>query len=554
MRVLEKAPTHGAMEILSGLQQGSDLWKKIRLTCNVASEAPVVMADSKHKSRQDLLRLKTLGGEEVHSEWMERYVFAKGHEAEDSARFIAEEVVGEDLYPEVGVRWIGGVKYLASFDGLTLARRIIWEHKWANDELYNAVANGLPLDPHYYWQLEHQLLVNPEAEEVLFSVSNGTRERYVDCVYRSRPEARIALIAGWQIFIEDLLNYQMENDTATAAPEIEALPGVYVEIEGKVLASNLDVFREQAIERIKSIAIAKIETDEDLAYAKAAVKFCEQTEEKLQLAKQRVIGQVSSIDDVVRTIDAIHEEFRTRRLALSRLATKGADEVKLGIIVGARDEFRAYLDAINEGLEPLAGDARVLLRVPDPDIASAIKGRRSFTAMRAAAKNAVAKAKIRVATEAGILREKLELINHMAGDQVHLFIDDKQALCALETPALAAVVLQRVRDHDHQLAPKPARETPPPPSPPAPQSHPSDLPPGLPGEIFVVVTERDGATDGEPIVHECYVQKATREVALEHVRRVGDKYGRVWLARLEIVEEIDTRPAKPEKPRMRVRS
>ena len=101
------------------LIQGSPQWHEHRRNHFNASDAPAMMGESSYKTRTQLLHeLKTGITPEVDAATQRR--FDDGHRVEALARPIAEGIIGEELYPCVGVEG----KLSASFDGLTMDERI----------------------------------------------------------------------------------------------------------------------------------------------------------------------------------------------------------------------------------------------------------------------------------------------------------------------------------------------------------------------------------------------------------------------------------------------
>lgn len=149
---------------LHSLSQGSKEWHTHRLTHFNASDAPAMMGCSSYKTRSQLLHEMHTGMvPEVDAATQRR--FDDGHRFEALARPLAEEIIGDDLYPVVGSLSIPGLnrKVSASFDGLTLDRKIDSEHKSLNSELREAIkddACGYLLPLQYRVQMEQQLLVS----------------------------------------------------------------------------------------------------------------------------------------------------------------------------------------------------------------------------------------------------------------------------------------------------------------------------------------------------------------------------------------------------------
>ena len=112
------------------LVQGSPEWHAHRSTHFNASDAPAMMGCSPYKTRTELLHeLKTGIAPTVDAATQRR--FDEGHRIEALARPLAEEIIGEVLYPVVGSEG----ELSASFDGLTMDESIDFEHKSLNAEL-----------------------------------------------------------------------------------------------------------------------------------------------------------------------------------------------------------------------------------------------------------------------------------------------------------------------------------------------------------------------------------------------------------------------------------
>ena len=151
------------------------------------------MGASKFQTRNDLLAMKKTGiVPDVTPQ--QQAAFDRGHATEEMARPLAEEDIGEELYPIVGTSG----NLLASMDGATMLGDVLFEHKLWNEKVATQIRAG-ELDPHYYWQLEQQLLVSG-AERVLFVCSDGTRDKYVSMEYSPVPGRREELIAGCLLY------------------------------------------------------------------------------------------------------------------------------------------------------------------------------------------------------------------------------------------------------------------------------------------------------------------------------------------------------------------
>ena len=420
------------MKILAGMVQGSDVWLAARSGKRTASEAAAVFGDHKYMTRNDLLKQKSTGlVPEVGAH--QQVIFDKGHAFEAMARPIAEEITGEELFPCTCVDDAG--IYLASMDGLDMLGEIGFEHKSLNEKLRTATAETL--EEHYKHQMDHQMMVTG-AEKILFMASNGSKE---DCVWfwYDRDEKRIErLIAAWEQFAKDLAEYapaEAEEPKAEGkAPE--SLPALVVRASGMVEASNLKEF-----EAIARATLAKIntdlQTDEDFASAEKAVKFCTDVEKRLDGARENVLGQMQTVDEVVRSIDAIKEETRQIRLKLSKAVKDQKESRKLEILQTAKQDY----DTFQRGLD--VGQYMPLLM---PDFAGAMKGKRTISSLRDACDDLTAQSKISANEVAAVIRGNLQQLSEDAEDYRFLFNDFGQ-LCQKPADDFAAIVKSRIADH-----------------------------------------------------------------------------------------------------------
>lgn len=138
--------------------QVSPEWHSHRATHFNASDAPAMMGCSPYKKRAELLREMATGIVDAEIDPITAKRFADGHRFEAWARPLAEQIIGEDLYPVTG----SNGKLSASFDGLTVDESTAWEHKSLNDALRYTPwdeGNGWHLPLHYRVQMEHQCMV-----------------------------------------------------------------------------------------------------------------------------------------------------------------------------------------------------------------------------------------------------------------------------------------------------------------------------------------------------------------------------------------------------------
>jgi predicted phage-related endonuclease len=415
--------------------QGSEAWHALRANYFTASEAPAMMGASKQMKRTELLSAKKTGLDRDVSWWVQKYLFDKGHEAEALARPILEARIGEDLFPVVGTDG----DLLASLDGCTMLGETLFEHKMWNEQLAADVLAG-NLDPHYYWQLEQQLLVSG-AEKVIFVCSDGTEDNFVSMEYTPVPGRAATLIAGWKQFQADLLDFTPVEVVPEAVGKTpDSLPALRIEVTGMVTASNLEQFKAHSLAVFDSINTV-LETDQHFADAEKTVKWCGDVEERLAAAKQHALSQTESIDALFRTIDEISAEARNKRLMLDKLVKARKISIREDIVMSAAKALQGHIDQINNSL---GGKAR-MPAVP-ADFAGAIKGKKSITSLRDAADSELARAKIAASQVGDSIRANLASLVELAADYVFLF-NDVQQLVLKANDDLVALIKVRISEH-----------------------------------------------------------------------------------------------------------
>lgn len=432
--------------------QGSPEWHDHRAQHFNASDAPAMLGVSPYKSRAQLVREIATGVTPDHDPaTLQR--FADGHRYEALARPLAEALIGDELFPCVGIDG----KYSASFDGLTLTEDTAFEHKSLNSDLRGLLAtrvDGSILPEHYRVQMEQQCMVSG-AERVLFMASKWNGDDLVEevhCWYYPDAELRARIVAGWEQFEADVAAYQPEAAPASPAPvgrAPDALPALRIEVTGMVTASNLAEFKTHAMAVLDGIN-RDLQTDDDFANAEQTVKWCKGVEERLEAAKAHALSQTASIDDLFRTIDGVSAETRKIRLELDKLVTREKDARKAEIVATGVTAVHDHFASINATLGEHA------LQVPSTltsTVGAAIKGKRTITSIRDAVDAAVAQAKIDASQRAERTRGCVAVLAEFA-EHAALFADRVQ-LCAIKEPDdLRNLASARVADHQKREAEK----------------------------------------------------------------------------------------------------
>lgn len=419
---------------IHNVAQGSDEWHALRAKYFTASEAPAMMGVSKYQTRTELLHQKKTGiAQEVTA--AQQVIFDRGHATEALARPIVERMIGEDLFPVVGTE----DNLLASMDGMTSLGDTLFEHKLWNESLIAQVRSG-ELEPHYYWQLEQQLLVTG-AEKVIFVCSDGTEQNFVSLEYFPVPGRAAQLVDGWTQFEHDLSNFE------PAAPAVEvvgqspeALPALRIEVTGLVTASNLEQFKAHSLAVFSSIN-TDLQTDKHFADAEKTVKWCGEVEERLAAAKQHALSQTETIDALFRAIDEISAQARAKRLELDKLVKARKVAIRDEIVIGAAKALQTHIDKINESF-----GGKVRMPHVTADFAGAIKGKKTITSLRDSADTELARAKIEASQIGDGIRANLESLRALAKDHAFLF-NDAQQLVLKDNDDLVATIKVRISDH-----------------------------------------------------------------------------------------------------------
>lgn len=423
---------------IQNVTQGSPEWKALRTNHNTASEASAMMGKSKYQTRSALLEQKAIGmAKEVTS--AQQAIFDRGHAAEAAARPIAEEIIGEELFPATALDDDGIL--LASFDGVTMLEDVIWEHKLINEYLRETESEE-ELEEHYKIQMDQQLLVSG-AEKCLFMASDGTKENCVWFWYR-RDEKRLAAIeAGWEQFNADLAEYQpRKQEQAATGAATEDLPAVSVQVSGDLsIVDNFDRFESALKHFIDEVLVREPKTDQDFADLDNQVKQLKKAEDALDAAEAQLLAQVEAVDSAKRRKDMLHKLARDNRLMAEKLVKSQKQAIKLEI---ARDADKAVGEHERKVEATLDGYA---LPRTNTDFNAAMKGKRTITTLQDAADNEVARAKIAINEAADLIRANAKTI---ADAGYEFLFADRQQLALKDSELVKLEVESRITRHKQE--------------------------------------------------------------------------------------------------------
>lgn len=408
------------------LQQGTPEWLAHRRTTRNASDAPAMMGVSPYVTRSELVKQYATG---ITREINERTqaIFDRGHEVEPALRRFAEDLIEDELYPVTGVDDHG---YLgASFDGVTMDETIIFEAKQPNAQKMESVRAGT-IPSQDYWQIVQQFAVCADAERCIYVVGDGTGDNTVHLdIPRAQVEDDIPrLLAGWQQFDADVAAYVPEPvRAAPVAAAVEGFGALSLRVEGRIIASNLDAFKAGAEQFIARLPKPEdLQTDQDFADAKGAVKACEEAEARIKAAKDAAQAEMTDVDAAFRLADSVAQTIRAARLALDKVVKVEEQARRDAIVQTGVKAVRAHYDQVNESL----GGHRI--QPPQSlvlDLGAVIKGKKSLTSMKDAVDTAVAGFKIAANEQADRIRANVRVFEAEVGSWSALF-PDRVALCA----------------------------------------------------------------------------------------------------------------------------
>jgi predicted phage-related endonuclease len=430
------------MATIHDLIQGSPDWAAFRLEHRGASEAAAMLGISTLIKRTELLHMKATATAQEFSDWVQKYILDYGHEVEAMARPLVEELIGEDLYP---VTCSDGL-LSASCDGLTMAEDVAFEHKQWNQALADAIAAGQL--PDEYMPQPQQIMMVTGCSSVVFVCSDGTRDNFVYLVVTPDPAWQERIRAGWEQFEKDLAAYEyVEVLPPPVAAAVQDLPALSIRVDGQLtLNHNLVVFGE----RLQSF-IADIDTnpsdDQAFADAEQAIKVMERAETALGAAEASALGQVATVDEMVRTVASYKELARKTRLMLEKVVKARKETIRVEIHQVAKDKAAAHIAALNARL------GKPYMPAVAADFAGAMKGKKTVTSLRDAVDTELARFKIEANAVADRIQINLGLLRELASAHAFLFADTPQIVLKAADD-LTALIKLRIADHERAEAAK----------------------------------------------------------------------------------------------------
>lgn len=420
------------------VQQGSQEWHDHRNSHNNGSDASAMLGISTYKKRDDFIKEKATGIYEEPDEMALRR-FAKGHEYEESARPIAENIIGDDFFPVVLKTEIDGLKLSSSFDGLTIDKDISFEHKTLNEKLTKALTAG-EIPEEYHPQMEQGLRISG-AKKCMFCASLGTEESFLYAWYYPNDELWEKIIGGWKQFQEDVFKYIPE------APPVEVigrsfdnLPALRVDLTGIVNHSNTDEFKKAAFVLIDTINLEPV-TDQEFADTENGIKFCKTVENNVKEGESLTLAKMESINNVIHTLRSIGEYARSSRLAAERAVKNQKEKIKFELINKARLEIASHIQMLNISCGSYIPPSKL-------DYGVVIKGLKTKSSIQDALNTAVANEKVVINQLAEKIIENLKHIEDIGKDFPHITMItmDIEQIILKDPIDFKALILFRIDD------------------------------------------------------------------------------------------------------------
>lgn len=424
------------------ITQGSPEWQQYRLEKFGASEAAAMLGISSLVKRTELLHMKATGTAQEFSEWVQRHILDHGHHVEALARPLVEELIDADLYP---VTCSDG-RLSASCDGLTMLEDVAFEHKQWNQALAAAVAAG-QLPDEYMPQCQ-QIMMVTGAGKVIFVCSDGTRENFVYLWVMPDPAWHARIREGWMQFAADLVEYQhVEVLPPPVAAAVQDLPALSIRVDGQLtLNHNLVLFGAKLQSFIADID-ANPSDDQAFADAEQAIKVLDRAETALGAAEASALGQISTVDDMVRMVASYKDLARKTRLMLEKVVKARKETIRVEIQQAGKDKAAAHIAALNARL------GRPYMPAVAVDFAGVMKGKKTATSLRDAVDTELARFKIEANAVADRIQINLGVLRELASNHAFLFADTA-SIVLKAADDLAALVKLRIAEHEQAEAAK----------------------------------------------------------------------------------------------------
>lgn len=225
---------------------------------------------------------------------------------------------------------------------------------------------------------------------------------------------------------------------------IASLPYLNVQVEGRVVQSNLSEFKTAALVALDGIN-RNLVTDEDFIEAKENAKGCQHVEGMMTELRVKVLEQAENINAVIVTLEEISAKYRDTRLSLNRLITTAEAVRKEEIIHSGQAALSEFLASLADSF-----GGRVMLPSVKADFKEAAKGKKTISGMEKAVKEELNRAKLAATETAETIRANIRALD-AAGDYGFLFADLQQVVT--KAPEDFKTLIQfRIQQHQQKEA------------------------------------------------------------------------------------------------------
>ena len=420
------------------LEQGTPDWENYLLVSNGASEASAVLGISRNAKRNELLAAKATGIAKTFSDYVRRFVLDKGHEVEALARPIAEDIIGQELFPVVMAK--GNIR--ASCDGLTMDETIAWENKQFNTKYFELVSNGEL--PEEHWPQCQQILYVTGAEKLFFTISDGTPERTVGVWVYSDADLQSTILNAWEQFEIDLKNYKhVEIVEPPKSAIIQSLPSVTVVAYGELTTCNLPELTPVFDKFLREVNRAGFVTDDDFSIAEGNAKEARNAAKGCVASKEMAIKGMLSVSEVIDTLTKYEQEFNALGLVLEKAVKAEKDNRKATAKLERDKAYADHIAAINAEITPIV---LALDSADKPNFVDAMKNQRTLAGLYDKLNTELARCKIAADVIAKQIREKMTFLRENASDFKFLF-HDLQSIINKPFDDFKLIVETRIKDY-----------------------------------------------------------------------------------------------------------
>ena len=225
--------------------------------------------------------------------------------------------------------------------------------------------------------------------------------------------------------------------------EIVVMPKLVVTIEGKVKKSNLPAFQKAAKKYVGAINRV-FKTDDDFGQAEVDIKSLKEAEKLVKVESENIVNQTHDINEVLKTLAFIGEEFRQPRLEIEKEVKEQKDSIRIKIMKEATDEVQAHSERC---LTQINNEFPLELRYNSPDFYAVIKGLRTIESVKDNVKKEKDAAIFSMTTVTNDILNKLVWFKDQGYMEHKALFVDMPNIIYTEMQGFLAMVTLRVNNH-----------------------------------------------------------------------------------------------------------